>query len=280
MCKKCKKAFRKVSFISQRVRGEASSRSKRFVEFASSPLSSLLPFVSLLLTFPSTGYDNVRGLGRVLPSLSVSRSEPLRQRSPSSELTHLSTSPPFLLEQAITTTFVIFLKRQARLMIVIEELTIGPFRFSQVLEAKIPQAILGVEGEDARINSKFVSSPLLLRLPSRIPRKSLESFLEICGARTDRSSIFLPSLLLRSIFPFLLLLTPTNFRPFTRLFTVIPSFPPPPPSIFHCRMIKDDRLKGEDERGAFARGKDVSDKVDIRVGSVAGQMGGIAGMED
>jgi len=45
-------------------------------------------------------------------------------------------------------------------------------------------------------------------------------------------------------------------------------------------MIKDDRLKGEDERGAFARGKDVSDKVDIRVGSVAGQMGGIAGMED
>lgn len=45
-------------------------------------------------------------------------------------------------------------------------------------------------------------------------------------------------------------------------------------------MIKDDRLKGEDLRGAFARGKDVSDKVDIRVGAAAGQMGGIPGMEE
>lgn len=45
-------------------------------------------------------------------------------------------------------------------------------------------------------------------------------------------------------------------------------------------MIKDDRLKGEDLRGAFARGKDVSDKVDIRVGASAGQMGGIPGMEE
>lgn len=30
-------------------------------------------------------------------------------------------------------------------------------------------------------------------------------------------------------------------------------------------MIKDDRVKHEDQRGAFARNIDVSDKVDIRL---------------
>lgn len=30
-------------------------------------------------------------------------------------------------------------------------------------------------------------------------------------------------------------------------------------------MIKDDRVAHEDERGAFARNQDVSDKVDIRL---------------
>jgi hypothetical protein len=46
------------------------------------------------------------------------------------------------------------------------------------------------------------------------------------------------------------------------------------------RMIKDDRVKGEDLRGAFARGKDTSDKVDIRRNAPAGQIGGVDGLYD
>lgn len=40
-------------------------------------------------------------------------------------------------------------------------------------------------------------------------------------------------------------------------------------------MIKDDRIKNEDLRGAFVRGKDVSDKVDIRLKAPTGQIGGV-----
>lgn len=41
----------------------------------------------------------------------------------------------------------------------------------QVVEAKIPQAVLGVEGEDARINSKCA-----LPFPSLVPVPPLTSF--------------------------------------------------------------------------------------------------------
>lgn len=111
---------------------------------------------------------------------------------------------------------------------------------SQVVEAKIPQAVLGVEGEDARINSKCVVSRARAVVcegcvPCTLRRTCAHALIGVWPATAE------------------LTLTPSSLL----------TLPPLPFPLCAIRMIKDDRVAHEDKRGAFARNQDVSDKVDL-----------------